>query len=296
MSLSPIVLFVYNRPEHTKKTLKALQENILASDSELFIYSDASKDESSVVKVNEVRTLIANVTGFKNVTVTEQETNQGLANSIINGVTEVVNKYGRIIVLEDDLVTSSYFLTFMNDALEAYQDELKVVSIHGYIYPIEGLPSTFFIKGADCWGWATWKNAWDVFERDGVKLLKELESAGLEATADFNNSYGYTKMLKDQIHDKNDSWAIRWYMSAFLKNMLTLYPGCSLVKNIGNDNSGTHSGRTSELDVNLSYSYEFKKIEAEEDTHSRKKMELYFKSLNLSVIKKLYMKIISVFA
>lgn len=290
-SLAPIVLFVYNRPEHTKKTILSLAENYLAKESEIFIYSDAAKNTSVQSKVDEVRSLISEVTGFKKVTVIEQENNMGLAKSVIAGVTDIVNRYGSVIVLEDDLVTSPHFLTYMNDGLKTYEHEEKVASIHGYIYPIEGLPSQFFIKGADCWGWATWSRAWSKFEPDGQKLLDEVRSRNLEAECDFNGSYGYISMLKDQIDGRNDSWAIRWYISAFLGDMLTLYPGQPYVKNIGNDESGTHCGTTEAYDVQLHFDYKFESLEVKEDIHSKKKMEKYFNSLKLSLIKKVAKKI-----
>ena len=148
-NLAPIVLFVYNRPWHTAQTVEALQKNTLADKSELFIYSDAAKNSEVALYVKKVREYIRNISGFRKVTIMEREKNWGLANSIIDGVTTIVNKYGKIIVLEDDLVTSPYFLRFMNEALEMYENEESVASIHGYIYPIEGLPETFFIRGAD---------------------------------------------------------------------------------------------------------------------------------------------------
>jgi hypothetical protein len=227
INLAPIVLFVYNRPDHTVKTIKALQKNELASESELFIYSDEAKNDDAQIAVDKVRKYINKIDGFKKVTVIKRETNWGLSRSIINGVTDVINKYKKIIVLEDDLVTSFYFLRFMNESLDMYEKDNQVASIHGYIYPIENLPDNFFIRGADCWGWGTWKNKWDIFEPDGQKLLNELTAKNLLKEADFNNSFGFIKMLKGQINGKNDSWAVRWNMSAFLKNMVTLYPGKS---------------------------------------------------------------------
>ena len=292
MALSPITLFVYNRLDHTRQTVEALQKNELAKQSELFIYSDAPKNETAQQKVNEVREYIKSVDGFKKITIIERDKNWGLANSIIDGVTNIVNEYGKIIVLEDDLVTSPYFLKFMNEALEMYKDDLKVASIHGYIYPIDDLPEVFFIKGADCWGWATWKNKWDVFESNGQNLLDELKSRKLEKEADFNNSIDFTKMLKDQIQEKNNSWAIRWYMSTFLKNMLTLYPSKSLIQNIGFDKSGSHCGSTdifsvvvNECDIVSS------KIKIIEDVDSRTKMELFFKSLKGTLLHRIKSKI-----
>jgi len=287
VNLAPIVLFVYNRPWHTQQTVEALQKNKLASESELFIYSDDAKNDDARVSVDEVRKYIDNITGFKKITVIKRDKNWGLSNSIIDGVTKIVNEYGRIIVLEDDLVTSPYFLKFMNEGLTMYENEDKVASIHGYIYPIDNLPNTFFIKGADCWGWATWKRAWDIFESNGEKILDELKSRRLEKEADFNNSYGFTQMLKDQIKGKNNSWAVRWYMSAFLKDMLTLYPGKSYVQNIGNDDSGTHCCVSDIFRVELCTSNNSNRLELVENSDSRKKMEIFFNSISGIFIQKL---------
>jgi len=290
-NLAPIVLFIYNRPWHTQQTVETLQKNELANESELFIYSDAAKNEQASESVNAVREYIKTINGFKEITIILRDKNWGLADSIIDGVTKIVNEYGRIIVLEDDLVTSPYFLKFMNEGLTMYENEDKVASIHGYIYPIDNLPNTFFIKGADCWGWATWKRAWDVFEPNGQKILDELKSRGLEKGADFNNSYGLTQMLKDQIKGKNNSWAVRWYMSAFLKDMLTLYPGKSYVQNIGNDDSGTHCGVSDIFRVELSTSNNINRLELVENSDSRKKIEIFFDSINGTFIQKLKTRI-----
>jgi hypothetical protein len=295
-NLAPIVLFVYNRLNCTRQTLEALQKNDLASKSELFIYSDAAKNKNEVEKVTNVRDYIRNINGFKKVIIHERKENWGLANSIVDGVTKVVNEYGKIIVLEDDLVTSPYFLRFMNEALEAYKDEPRVASIHGYIYPIKNLPETFFIKGADCWGWATWNNKWSIFESDAKKLLENVKKKNVEREINFNDSYNYIKMLKDQIKGKNDSWAIRWYVSAFLKNMMTLYPGQSYVQNIGFDNEGTHTKiKTVLFKTNLVNRFKFSKIAVNEDFVYRKKIENFFKSIKMSFIEKIKSKIISFF-
>lgn len=242
---APIALFVYNRPQHTRLTIEALRSNDLAMESDLFIFSDAPKKPDALSDVLEVRAYLKTITGFRSVTIVERPFNFGLAESIIDGVTGICDRYGRIIVLEDDLVTSRYFLKYMNDALLHYKADDKVASIHGYIYPVEGsLPETFFLRGADCWGWATWKRGWDIFEPDAQKLYDALQAGGEVRTFDFEGNYSYATMLQQQIDHKVNSWAIRWYASAFLANKLTLYPGISLVQNIGNDNSGTHCGNT----------------------------------------------------
>jgi hypothetical protein len=241
MTPAPIVLFVYNRPWHTRRTVEALVKNELAGESDLFVYSDAAKSADGAPAVREVRDYLATVSGFRSVTVTERDRNLGLAGSVIAGVSETVARFGRVIVVEDDLVTSPHFLRYMNDALELYRDVESVISVHGYLYPLQGeVPESFFLKGADCWGWATWQRGWELFEPDGRKLMDGLKRGGLLRRFDFDGSYPYARMLQDQIDGNNNSWAIRWYASALLHDRLTLYPGRSLVHNIGNDDSGTH--------------------------------------------------------
>jgi hypothetical protein len=232
--------------------VEALQKNELAGDSDLFIFSDATKHPNAAAVVQEVREYIKTVGGFKSVSIVERDTNLGLANSIIEGVTKVCDEHGKVIVVEDDLVTSPYFLSYMNDALNLYEHDESVISIHGYMYPVEEmLPVSFFLKQADCWGWATWKRGWDLFETDGAKLLAELKRKKLTQRFDLDGAVPYTKMLIDQIAGENNSWAIRWQAAAFLANRFTLFPGISLVRNIGFDDSGTHCSESSSFDVAL---------------------------------------------
>ena len=231
---APILLFVYNRPEHVRRNIQALLKNELAAESELFIYSDAAKDETSQAAVKEVRAFIRSIQGFKKITITERAENWGLARSIIDGVTTLINRYGRVIVLEDDLVVAPHFLQFMNDALETYRNEERVGHIQACDFTHDpSLPDTFLIKWTGSWGWATWDRAWKHFNADGKALLTELESRKLTYTFDFNGKYGYTRMLRRQIEGKNNSWAIRWNASLFLKDILSLNVGKSLVQNEG---------------------------------------------------------------
>lgn len=240
---APILLFVYNRPEHVRRNIQALLKNELAAESELFIYSDAAKDETSQAAVKEVRAFIRSIQGFKKITITERAENWGLARSIIDGVTTQINRYGRVIVLEDDLVVAPHFLQFMNDALETYRDEERVGHIQACDFTHDpSLPDTFLIKWTGSWGWGTWDRAWKHFNVDGKALLTELESRKLTYTFDFNGKYGYTRMLRRQIEGKNNSWAIRWNASLFLKGILSLNVGKSLVQNEGFDGSGTNCG------------------------------------------------------
>lgn len=243
--LAPIALFVYKRPWHTSKVIEGLLGNSEAADSDLFIFSDAAKDEGAREAVDAVRATVRAVTGFRSVTLVEQSQNLGLARSVIGGVTRLTGEYGRVVVLEDDVVPAPHFLEFMNGALEKYRDVQRVVSIHAYSYPVRRpIPETFFLRGADCWGWATWERGWKVFEPDGAQLLARLVASGLERDFDLDGSYPYTAMLRDQVAGRNDSWAIRWHAAAFLEGLLTLYPGSSQVQNIGTDGSGTHGGTT----------------------------------------------------
>ena len=290
--LSPIVLFVYNRPWHTQQTIEALQKNDLALQSDLIIYSDAPKNESGKRAVQDVRRYIKGVEeGFKTISIVERDENWGLANSIIDGVTSIVNEFGRIIVLEDDLVTSPFFLRYMNEALDFYQDDDRVISIHGWMWPHKNQNnfSPFFLKGADCWGWATWQRGWDLFDSDGEKMLSILnaEPLAIRKIFDFNGEVQYIKMLEQQIAGKNDSWAIRWYASAFLNEKLTLHPGISLVQNIGNDSSGTHCSTTDLFKVPLAEtSIDIKNIPVNEDINMRKEAEEYYKNIQPSFLQR----------
>ena len=243
MSYAPILLFVYNRPEHTRRCIESLLKNSLASESNLFIYADGAKDSTQQEAVNEVRNYIRSIQGFKQITLMERSENWGLARNIINGVTTQVNRYGKVIVLEDDLVVAPYFLQFMNDALEVYKNEPRVGHIQACDFTQDNtLPDTFLIKWTGSWGWATWDRAWKHFNPNGNELLQELEERKLTHVFDFNGKYGFTRMLRRQIEGKNNSWAIRWNASLFLKDILSLNVGRSLVQNEGFDGSGTNCG------------------------------------------------------
>jgi hypothetical protein len=172
----------------------------------------------------------------------ERKTNFGLARSIIDGVTSLCEKYGRVIVLEDDLVTSPHFLTFMNDGLESYAEDDRVQSVCGYMYPVEldSGASSFFLRAPHSWGWATWLNRWKMFDSNGQALLEEIEARGLGREFNANGPHANFKMLKDQVGGRNDSWFIRWHAAGFLRQKVTLYPVRSLVSNIGIDGSGVH--------------------------------------------------------
>lgn len=188
--------------------------------------------------------------------------------------------YKRILVVEDDLEVTPYFLRFMNEGIELYETNPKVASIHGYVYPHNlPLPETFFLKGADCWGWATWRSAWKCFEADGEKLFLQLQKRKLEREFDLGGVASFTEILKAQIAGQNDSWAIRWHASAFLAGLHTLYPGRSLVKNTGLDSSGTHCGTSQAYNSELSRTpIRVEPIPVVESEIGRKAFEEFFKA------------------
>jgi hypothetical protein len=254
MEPAAIVLFVYNRPSHTEQILQSLAANHLASRSELIVYIDGPKQGASVDQLNnieKVKTIIKAQHWCKKLTINVANANQGLANSIIKGVTDTLQHHERIIVLEDDMVVSPYFLDFMNEGLAKYANAEEVISIHGYCLPINFSEPAFFLRGADCWGWATWERGWKLFNPDARQLMKQLKKKRLLYEFDFFGTYDYSGMLQKQVDKKIDSWAIRWYASAFLNNKLTLYPSQSLVQNMGYDGSGTHKQNERQTRTNL---------------------------------------------
>lgn len=242
-ALAPIALFVYNRPKHTERTIKFLQQNLLAPDSRLYIFSDGPKNNADEEQVSEVRNFIKSVDGFKSVKVIESKTNKGLANSVIEGVTQLNNNYGQVIVFEDDLVSSPHTLTYFNEALNRYRNEEKVMHIGAYMYHLKenNLPESFFYRAATSWGWATWQSAWQHFEPNIDKLIAQFDRQKINEFA-IEGTMNFWKQMQDFKKGKNNSWAIRWYASVFLKGGLTLNPSQSLVNNIGHDGTGVHSG------------------------------------------------------
>lgn len=251
---APIALFAYRRPAHLARTIDALLSNPEARHTPLFVFSDAPKDAEAAPGVDEVRCLLRGLQGFAEIRLVCREHNFGLARNITGGVSSVLAHSERVIVVEDDILVSPHFLRFMNDALALYRDAPRVGSISGFFYPTDQiLPETFFVRGADCWGWATWRDRWQVYNPDGRALLAQLRAQNLVHQFDLDGAMGFTRMLEEQIAQKNDSWAVRWHASCYLRNLLTLYPARSLVANIGNDGSGTHvKAHTNAFDVHLS--------------------------------------------
>jgi hypothetical protein len=240
--LAPIVLFVYNRPEHTRRTLAALAANPMAVDSDLMIYADGSKKPGHQDSVQAVRDLVRNASGFKSLKIVERETNFGLAKSIVSGVSEVCAAHGRVIVVEDDLVVAPDFLSFLNAGLTRYRDEERVFQISGYSYPAhdQSTPPSFFLPMVSCWGWATWSRAWAKFDPTMSALTRLDNDPVARRQFNFDDIYDYYSMACQQRQGRIDSWGIRWHLSLFACDGLVLYPRDSLVYNAGVDASGTH--------------------------------------------------------
>ncbi|MEI6067766.1 MAG: hypothetical protein WCP96_10525 [Methylococcaceae bacterium] len=211
----------------------------------MIIYADAARKPEEEAKVDEVRTLVRNISGFRSVSIIERVTNYGLSRNIIDGVTTVCNEYGRVIVLEDDIVTSPYFLTFTNTALDKYADEKKVWHISGWNYPIdpEGLDDAFFWRVMNCWGWATWADRWQHFDKAPEKLIKTWDTSKI-ARFNLDGTYDFWAQVKLNHLRKLNTWAIFWYATIFENNGLCLNPVRSLVQNIGHDGTGVNCGNS----------------------------------------------------
>ncbi len=297
MSLAPVVLFVYKRPEHAARTLAALGANPEAPDSDLIVYADGSKGGVDRSAVEATRSAVRSAGGlFKSLRLVEREENWGLSRNIVDGVTRTVEEWGRAIVLEDDIETSPAFLTYMNRALELYADDPFVASIHAYVYPHrDELPDTFFIRGADCWGWAVWERSWRLYEGDAGVLLARLRSCPWAREFNFDGTYPYTRMLRDTRAGRVDSWAVRWYASAFLAGMYTLYPNRSLVRNSGNDGTGTHSGVSDRYEVPLAETCPpLERRKPETDPEGYDAFRKYFLSLRPSLAVRIVRRLASI--
>ena len=297
-NLAPIVLFVYNRPDHTRQTVEALQKNELANQSELFIYCDNAKNEDAKAKVDEVRKYVDSIDGFKKVTIIKREKNWGLANSIIDGVTNIVKEYGKIIVLEDDLVTSPYFLKFMNEALEFYKDEKKVWHVSGWNYPIDtdGLDDVFLWRLMNCWGWATWADMWKHYEKDVDKTIKEFSKEDIKRF-NIDGQEDFFGQVIGNYEKKINTWAIFWYTTIFKKNGLCVNPSQTFVENIGHDGSGVHCGESCSFSSSLSMNERMNmNMNIEENNIAVERIQNFYqsqkKSLILRIINKLARTII----
>lgn len=247
MKYAPVILFAYNRPDLAKQTLQSLSENLLANETELFIFADGPKlncTDKELKKIINVRQVIREKKWCGEVTIIESEFNKGLAKSVIDGVSEIISRFGNVIVVEDDILLSPYFLTFMNDALQTYQNDDKVLSIGSWNYfadPEKIKNETFFFRFPDSIAWATFSRSWKLFEENSEKLLSDLKISDKLNNFNAGLKFPYfSNMLQAHIEGKISSWAIRWTAIAILYDKLTLFPTVSLSKHIGFSEDATH--------------------------------------------------------
>lgn len=246
-TLAPVALFTYKRADHTKATLEALAQNTLAAQTSLFVFSDGPKREDEAAAVVAVRELVRATSGFASVTLIERPKNMGLAHSVITGVSELLAQHERVIVLEDDLVTSQHFLAYMNDALDQYRDDPAAFSVTGHTFPEpylqvpEDYPfDTYAGYRCSSWSWGTWRDRWQRIDWS----MNYFPTFCQDVTAQevFNRGGpDMTAMLRLQHEGRIDSWAIRFCYAHHSHGMRCIYPTKTLVRNIGLDNSGTHS-------------------------------------------------------
>lgn len=242
-SVAPVVLFVYNRPSHTRSTLNALANNHLAPSIPLIVYSDAARTVEDQAAVNAVRAVVGACQGFKSVTLIEREKNFGLARNISDGVSEAMHAHGKAVILEDDVITSRWFLTFMNDALERYKDEQRIWHISGWNYPIavDGLGDAFFWRSMNCWGWASWSDRWQHFKKDPAGLIQRFDANTIKRF-NLDGAYNVWWQVKENYVGRRNTWAVFWYATIFENDGLCLNPTVSLTTNIGLDGSGENCG------------------------------------------------------
>jgi len=283
MNFSPIIIFVYNRLHHLDTLFNSLQKNELFKKSKVLVFSDGAKNEIDKDKIDKVRKLLKKRLIPQNSEIIENNVNVGLSRNVIEGLNKIFQIYDRAIILEDDLELSPFFLNYMNDALNLYATSENVASISGYMYPIAPKKFSnnyFFLKLIESWGWGTWKRAWNIFENESLQLKKKIDEKQLENEFNFESGISYYKMLTDNIKGLNDSWAIRWYASTFLKNMYTLFPSKSFVKNIGIDNSGENCNYTTVYNSSINAEYnKLKKIDSSELLSDRLVIQSFFKKI-----------------
>lgn len=253
-TLAPIVLFVYNRPEHTRRTIESLLNNTLVSKSTLLIFSDGAKNDNDIKKVDSVRDYIKTIKGFNRTEIVLREKNFGLANSVISGVTEIFKSFDKLIVMEDDMISSPYFLKYMNELLLLFETDPRIYSVTGYTFPIR-IPENYNFQlylsaRSSSWGWGTWKNRWEKADWE----IKDFQSfINDKSRVKSFNEWGddLTRMLKNSILGKVDSWSVKWTYAHFINKAFCVYPVKSRIKNIGADKSGVHTSKTNKFDVEL---------------------------------------------
>jgi len=250
MSDIAIAVFAYKRPLHLMRALQALQLQLVGKTLPVHLFIDGPRHEKDEHNVGECIKVANHLAGLIDLQMHVSKVNQGLYKSITNGVSRTLEQHKKIIVIEDDILTSPYFMSYMLSALDCYENEPRVASIHGYLPPIDKqLPDSFFLRGADCWGWATWHNRWSLYRHDAAAMADEIRRRGLSRAFNLGGRVPNLRLLDKRAAGRSSSWAICWHASCFLAERYTLHPGRSLVRNIGLDYSGEHCGASTSLEA-----------------------------------------------
>jgi hypothetical protein len=297
---APIVLFTYNRPEHTRRTLESLHKNDLAASSDLIVYQDGPKDPGDAdlkKKIEEVELIVQGTKWCKTLDFRKRDKNLGVDASILQGVSAIVSERKKVIVLEDDLELSPGFLRFMNDALTLYEEEKMVKQVGGYSFPVKtSLPDTFLLKGyAESWGWGTWQRAWDELNEDAHQLFAEVTRSPEQIRRfNFDHGYDFLGMLRRCAETDDHPWDIRFFATIFLNQGFVLLPGESLVQNIGLDGSGVHCGDDPYyVHDTLADMVKVERLPMREDVFARPAYENFFKSLKPDFVDRVKDKLLS---
>lgn len=279
MHLSPVVIFAFNRPKHLSRLLDSLSQNMEFADSELYIYVDGPRNNTDLKLVEETREVAKQFSGVTEKCLVIREENLGLGKSLKTGVTEILSKHDKVIVLEDDLIVTDSFLKYMNTGLKKYQLETRVASIHGYCFGFDQpIKSPFFLRGADCLGWATWRDRWESIDWDPKLLMAKIQDQDLIREFNLNDSHSHFSVLERELKKGFHSWAIYWHASMFSQGRLTLFPGTSLIEYAGADGSGTHVVENSDFwktEISRESDWIFPEIIAE-STAAREQMIAYY--------------------
>jgi Glycosyl transferase family 2 len=287
---TPIAVFAFNRPHHVNRLIDSLLDNELFSRSPVFVFCDGPRDEKDQDAVAQTRSVARQRLG-SHAQIVESEVNKGLAQSIIAGVTELCGRYGRVIVLEDDLVLHPRCLGFLNAALRHYADDAGIYHVNAYRYPLPPASTPNFSRLTSSWGWATWQRAWINFEPDATKLEHRIRDADLISELDFGGAFPYYRMLQNEAQGKIDSWAIRWYASTLLRGGLAICPNVSQVSNYGFDNTGVHCGVSSIFNVDLGTASEDWPPQVAEDMLTYRQMRAFFRSIRGSFLRRALRKL-----
>jgi hypothetical protein len=240
--LGPVAIFAFRRPDHLRRCVESLQRCPEFTHSPKFLFVDGPRGDGDRNAVADTRKVAGELFGT-NAQYRFSDRNLGLASSIIGGVSELVERYGRVIVIEDDLEVAPAFLAYQNEALNKYCFEEHVLQVCGYMFDVPEFrhrESALFLPLTTTWGWGTWKRAWRHFDGSARGWERLRTDRRLRHRFNLGGTYDYTGMLHAQMAGRANSWGIRWYWSVFQRDGLVVYPPRSLVRNTGFDGSGTH--------------------------------------------------------